>query len=340
MAHKKYGLDIGTYNVKISSLDAQRFLSEKNTISIKDDKYIMGTGNEAYEMFEKAPESVQVYFPAEKGVISDINKEKLVLEYVYKKINDGKNERGATFLIAVPNDTTEVEKRAFYDIVEDSKIHPRHISMIDKSVADAVACHIDIDDKKASLVINSGCGTTDISVISEGGIVTSKKLTIAGREISEAIINAIKSSQGKLIGMKSADQLKCELADLDPYASERSMLIFGREIATGLPVKTTISSALINKTIVTTLQPVADTIKILLDQIPPEMAKDIREKGIYLTGGTAAMKNIEIFFRKDIGLPMNILKDPASSTIRGITRVLANPMYDRLRYYPGDKGYY
>lgn len=340
MIEKKYGLDIGTQNVRISSLDSQRFMSEKNVITIKNNKLILGCGNEAYEMFEKAPENVEVCFPSKNGVISDIYKQKLVLEYVYKKINYGKLEKNATFLIAVPNDTTEVEKRAFYDIIEESKIRPRNISMIDKAVADAVACHIDIDNTNANFIVNLGADTTDISVISGGAIIQSKKIQIAGNQISEAIINTVRAEHGKLIGMKMADQLKIGLADLDKYAPEKQMTVFCRQIATGLPVKTQISSVDVNIAVTGALQPIAENIRLMLERIPSDMMADIRKNGIYLVGGTANMADIDVFFRKEVALPVKVLKDPSNSTIRGVTRVLSSENYDRLRYYPEESGFF
>lgn len=340
MIDKSFGLDIGTQNVRVSSLDSQRFLSEKNVITIKNNKLILGCGNDAYEMFEKAPENVEVCFPASNGVISDIYKEKLVLEYVYKKINYGKLEKNSTFLIAVPNGTTEVEKRAFYDIIEESKIRPRNISMIDQAVADSISCHIDIDNKNANLIINIGADTTDISVISEGGIVQSKHLLVAGNQISEAIIAAVRAEHGKLIGMKMADQLKIGLADLDKYAPEKQMTVFCRQIATGLPVKTEISSATVNKAVAAALAPIVDNIRLMLERIPSEMTSDIRKNGVYLVGGTANLTDIDVFLRKEITLPVRVLKDPSNSTIRGVTRALSSENYDRLRYFPEENGFF
>ena len=144
----------------------------------------------------------------------------------------------------------------------------------------------------------------------------------------------------ELIGLKTADQLKFGLADMDKYAPEKQMTVFCRDIATGLPVKTNISSDTVNQAVAAAFAPIIDSIKLMLEHIPPDMTTDIKEQGIYLVGGTANMQDIGIFFRKELTLPVKVLKDPAGSTIRGVTRVLSSENYDRLKYSPEESGFF
>lgn len=330
MTEKRYGLDIGSLNIRIASLAEERFLTEKNVITIRDNKYILGYGNDAYEMFEKAPEGTEVCFPVEYGVISDLEKTGLILEHLYKKINDGKTDKGADFLISVPNDTTEVERRAFYELVANSRLKPRGIEIIDQATADAVACHADVLGHEGNLVVNIGAAVTNISVISQGGIVLSRTLKFAGNHISDAIIAAVKQSTKTLIGKKSAEQVKFKTVDLSEEPECIEMSLFGRRIETGLPVRCVVDTEMVGGVVTSTLKQISDNVKIMIDKAPSELSYDIKENGIYIVGGTANMKGIKNLFEKELEIPVNLIKDPANSTIRGITRVLLNSKYDVL----------
>ena len=330
MTEKRYGLDIGSLNIRIASLAAERFLTEKNVITIRDNKLILGYGNDAYEMFEKAPEGTEVCFPVEYGVISDLDKTGLILEHLFKKINDGKIDKGAEFLISVPNDTTEVERRAFYELVANSRLRPRGIDIIDQAVADAVACHVDVLGFDGNLVVNIGAQVTNISLISQGGIVLSRTLKFGGSQISDAIIAAVKQYNKILIGKKSADQVKFKTTDLSEYPEYHELTLFGRAVETGLPARCTVNSDIVNDAVAKTLKPIADNVKIMVDKAPPNLAYTVKTNGIYIVGGSANLTGIEHFFEQELNIPVNLIKDPANSTIRGITRVLLNPKYDVL----------
>ena len=335
----KYGIDIGTCNVRLSYVNTGEILTEKNVITIKDKKLVLGYGDDAYEMFEKAPENIEVIFPVVDGVISDIDKMQLILEHLYKKLNYGKNVRGSDFLIAVPTDTTEVEKRAFHELVANSKIKPRSISVVEKSVADSVYCGVDIESPRGNIIVNIGADTTDISVVSLGGIVLCNTIKVAGNKINEAIINAVKQAEAKLIGMKSAEQLKFNLVDLGLRPVHKEMKLFGRVLATGLPVRTTIGSELINPVVAETIEPIIDAVKRTLEKTPPELAADIVDNGMYLLGGSANMKNIDSLFNRETGLKVNLMPDPINSTIKGVTKIMSSSKYDSVRYFPQEKVY-
>lgn len=339
MSEDKFGLDIGTWNIRLSSLGAGTFISEKNVIAVRDRKYVIGYCDEAFEMYERAPENVEVSFPVQDSVISQIDKMQMILEYIYKKINRGKMVKGGDFLISVPTDTTEVEKRAFHELVANSRLKARSIFMVEKSVADAVSCGIDIKSPKGNFIVNIGADTTDITVISLGSIVINHKVKIAGRRFDEAIVNAVRQSEKKLIGFKTAEQLKIRLADLDDVPAPDEMQIFARMMATGLPVRTTIDSALVSKAVKDAIRPLIDLIRNTLEKTPPELAADIIENGIYLQGGSASLRNIGGLFAKETGIRVKLLKDPGNSTIRGVTTILGNSRYNSVRYIPQEKEY-
>ena len=339
MSDEKYGLDIGTWNIRLSALSSGTYISEKNVIAVKDRKIVIGYCDEAFEMYERAPENVEVSFPVQDSVISEIDKMQMILEYIFKKINRGKILKGGNFLISVPTDTTEVEKRAFHELVANSRLKARSIYMVEKSVADAVGCGIDIKSPKGNFIVNIGADTTDITVISLGSIVINHKVKIAGRRFDEAIANAVRQSEQKLIGMKTAEQLKIRLADMGENPEHKEMQIFARVMATGLPVRTVISSEIVNTAVKDAVMPLIDLVRNTLEKTPPELAADIIENGIYLQGGSASMANIGALFAKETGIRVKLLKDPGNSTIRGVTTILGSPKYNSLRYIPQEKEY-
>ena len=339
MSSERFGLDIGTWNIRLSAPGNGTFISEKNVIAVKGNKIVIGYGDEAFEMFERAPENVEVIFPVQDSVISDIDKMQLILEYIYRKINRGKIIRGGTFLISVPTDTTEVEKRAFHELVANSRLKPRTIYMVEKSVADAVCCGIDIKSPKGNFIVNIGADTTDITVISLGSIVINHKVKTAGRRFDEAIINAVRLSEEKLIGYKTAEQLKIDLTDLGENPEHNESKIFARDMATGLPQRTVIDSSLVTNAVREAITPLIDIVRNTLEKTPPELAADIIENGIFLQGGCAAIRNIGGLFARETGIRVKLLKDPGNSTIRGVTTILNNSKYDSLRYIPQEKEY-
>lgn len=335
----RYGLDIGTMNVRLSAAGEGRVLSQKNVITIRDRKNIIGYGDDAWEMFEKAPENVEVIFPVVSGVVSDIDKMQLILEFMYKTINSGRMPKGSEFLISVPTDTTEVEKRAFHELVAYSKIHPSDIAIVEKSVADAVGCGLDIKNAAGNIIVNIGAGTTDISVVSLGGIVLCNTIRTGGNDFNEAIISAIKSSESKLIGMKTAEQLKIRLCDMADEPAHGEMKVFTRVIETGLPVRSVIGSEIINRSVKPLIANIIDVIKRTLEKTPPELAADIETSGIYVIGGGAGIKNLDTYISKETSLDVEIIEDPINCTIRGLTDILTHPNLSSLKRYPQEKTY-
>ena len=339
MSDLRYGLNIGTFNISISSIAAREILVENNVNAIRDGQYVIGYGNDAYEMFEKAPENVEVAFPVQGSVISDLDKMTVVLEGLYKKLNRGKMVRGAEFLVAVPTDTTEVEKRAFHELVANSKIRPRSISVVEKCVADAISCGIDPSSPRGSLLVNIGADTTDIAVMSLGGIVLCRTLKFAGNRFNELIMNAVRKQEGKLIGIKSAQMLKGRLADFSNNPRHAEMNLFGRVMSTGLPAKMTIQSEMVTESLSDAMRTITEETRRMLEKAPPELAADIEEDGIYLLGGSSLFRGLNDFFEKETELKVNPMQDPANSTIRGVTKIFASPKMDNLRYYPEEKEY-
>lgn len=339
MAGGRYGISIGTQNIGISSIQTRETVVEKNCIAVKDGKLGIALGDEAYAIFERAPENVEVVFPVEYGVISDLGKMAVILEGLYKKLCKGKIVKGSDFLIAIPSDTTEVERRAFHELVADSKLKPHSISLIDKCVADAVDCGIEPTDGEGNMIVNIGADTTDISVIANGGIVVCKTIKFGGNRFTESIINTIKQSEGVLVGFKSAEQIKHTVVDVSGKEEEREITLFGRQIATGLPSKLSISTDLVSESVAGMVDVIFEDVKRTLDKVSPELIADINKNGIYLVGGTANLRGLPRLFANTCKMKINLVKGPENSTIRGVIRAFSNPRYDKVRYYPQEKVY-
>ena len=188
-----YGIDLGSNMIKIYSQNSNEILKEKNMIAIRNKDTVLAVGDEAYEMYEKAPEHIEVSFPVKFGVIADIENMQTLLFNFFNKINEGKKITGSDFYIAVPTDVTEVEKRAFYELVVDSKVKAKNVYVVDKPVADAIGAGLDVTKSKGIMIVNIGAETTEISVLSLGGIVISKAVKIGGNKLDDCIISNVRT---------------------------------------------------------------------------------------------------------------------------------------------------
>ncbi len=339
MAQNIYGVDIGTSNFKMCCKEKDKILNEKNIIAIANKKDLLAFGDEAYEMYEKAPENIEVSFPVKFGVIADIENMQTLLYSFFNKINEDKKSSGNTdFYIAVPTDVTEVEKRAFYELVANSKVRAKNIYIVDKPVADAIGAGLDVTKSKGIMIVNIGAETTEISVLSLGGIVISKSVKIGGNKLDDSIISIIRKEYNLVIGSKTAEGLKKELGSAI-QTEEKFAPGFGRNVLSGLPVSVDISSDVIYSAIVDPLHSIMDSIKVILERTPPELAADIIKNGIYVSGGTSSINNLEKFIKQETNLNVNIVDNPSESVVRGLMGVVSNLEFASVAYTPQDRNY-
>lgn len=339
MAAHVYGVDLGTSNIKMFSLANNGTINEKNVIAIKNKDEIFSFGDSAFEMYEKAPANIDVSFPVKYGVIADIQNMEMLFNCFYKKINSGKAVTGADFCIAVPTDITEVEKRAFYDVVMDAKVKFKRITVVEKPIADAVGVGIDVNSPNGHLLVNIGADTTEITVISLGGIVLSKLIKIGGNKLDDAICSVIRKKFNLIIGSRSAEVVKKELADAINADENAICMAYGRNIVTGLPNAREITGALVHDGISELLHQIIENIKVILERTPPELSADIINRGIYLTGGSAMIKNLDTLITNETGLKVNVADNPSESVIRGISDILSSEELVELTYVPREKEY-
>lgn len=333
MAGKTYGIDLGTSMIKIYHKGTGVSVDEKNVIAVADRKRVIAVGNEAFEMYEKAPANIKVTYPVKNGVIADIANMLELLNLLFKKINKGRKLIASEILIATPTDITDVEKRAFYDLVASSEVRCRNIRIVEKPIADAIGLDLDVTNAKGVMVVDIGSDTTEVSIMSLGGIVISKLIPIGGNKFDESIKSYVRKKYNLIIGDRTSENLKKELASALPM-EERSLKVYGRNLVTGLPSEVEISSTMVYESITEYLATIMDAIRIILERTPPEIASDIIDSGIYVTGGSAAIAGMDKLIQKETGLSVNISKDPTNSVVNGLGKIIEDKKLSTLAIVP------
>lgn len=331
MSNNVYGIDLGTSNLKVYCKASGKILNEKNTIAIVNKNQMYAYGDAAYAMYEKAPESIHVTFPIVNGVIADFaNMQTMISDFIEKHAK-GK-VRGAEFIVAVPTDITEVEKKAFFDIFAQSRMKPRQVQLCEKPIADAVGLGLDVNEPTGIMIVDIGADTTEISVISLGGLVLSDLLHFGGNRIDESIINYIKRNYNLLIGQKTAKALKEELGSGIEENMDKSMVIVGRDVVSGLPIEMEISAQIIYDAIKENLNAICNSIKMILEKTPPELAKDIIHAGIYITGGASMISNLDTLFTQITNIRVNTCDNPEESAVRGLNKIVSDEKFRHLSF--------
>jgi rod shape-determining protein MreB len=325
-----YGIDLGTCNLKVFCKASGKILKEKNTIAIIGKNQIYAYGDRAYAMYEKAPETIRVSFPVVTGVIADFN---FLQEFIYQFLEEkmkGKT-KGAEFIVAVPTDITEVEKRAFYEVFYKSKFRPKSVLLCEKPIADAVGLGIDVNEPTGVMVVNMGGDTTEVSVLSLGGLVLSNLLDFGGNRLDESIISYIRREFNLVIGQKTAMALKENIGSGLPGRTE-SMTIVGRDLVSGLPIEKEITADIVYEATKSNLENICTSIKMILEKTPPELAKDIIHSGIYITGGGSKIYNLDKLFEQITNIKVNTCEEPEESAVRGLVKIVSDPKYKRLPF--------
>ena len=318
---KDVGIDLGTSNILVTLKGKGVVLKEPAVVAtdIKTGK-ILATGFEAKEMLGRTPENIKAVRPMNDGVIADYTATRLLLKNILKKVNQKYNSRRPRAVVGVPYGITEVEERA----VEESTIFAgaREVCLVEEPMAAAIGAGLHVEEPSGSMVVDLGAGTTEVAVISLGGIVVSYSLRIAGDELDEDIINYIKKENSLSIGYTTAEEIKIELGCASPLMTEESMEIRGRDLSTGLPRNITITSTQIMEALKESIGRIVETVKLTLEKTPPELAADLVEKGIVLTGGGALLKNLDKLLSEETNMPVYIADEPLECVVRGTGKVL------------------
>lgn len=329
MANNAFGIDLGTNNIKIYSRSDDSILVEKNMIAIENKNTLFAYGDSAFEMYEKAPSNIHISYPLSSGVIADIKNMETLVRYFIFDLQKG-NGKPADFYIAVPTDVTEVEKRAFYDLIKDSNVKARKIMVVEKAVADGLGMEIDVKNSQGVLVVNVGYETTEISILSLGGIVLSRLIKTGGLKFDEAIRAAIRKEFSLIIGGKTSEMVKISLNELEK--EEKGAVVYGRDIVTGLPVEREIPTRLVEECLEEHFNTIVDNVKVILERTPPELAADIYRHGIYLTGGASQISHLAERLATGTGLRVNVSENPLTSVCLGLAKIIKDDNYKSVAY--------
>lgn len=331
MASKLFGIDFGTSTIKIYKKGDGVIFDARNIIAIVDNSKVIAIGDEAFEMYGKAPSNILVDYPVKNGVIANIANMLSLLNEALAKISMKYGKiSGAEFFVAAPYDITEVEKRAFFDLVTSSIAKTKKVRIIEKPIADAIGAGLNVTDAYGVMTVDIGADTTEISIMSLGGIVLSKLIPIGGNKIDESIISSVRRHYNLIIGHKTAETIKIELACAIPSEKERTIKVYGRDVVTGLPVEKEIGSNFVNSVIAEHLRGIIDAVKVILEKAPPEISSDIIDSGIFLTGGSAGIRDFDTLMAAETELTVNVSEDPANTVVNGLGKIIADPKLHTL----------
>ncbi len=324
MAGRKFGLDPGTMNLRICQQGRGLIINEKNLVAARK-KTIIAAGDEAYEMFERTPASIQVSRPVSGGVIADTANLGRAIDLLLKK--GGVTPaflRRFQFYMAVPTDVSEVEKRAYYSLITQSSFSTRNVYLVEKPIACAIGENLSFSGEDPIMIVDMGAGSTEVSILMKGGMTVSKLLKEGGLTINETIIQSVRREYSLVIGEKTAETLKFELGDAIP-GYRAGMKAYGRSLASGLPASAEIPVNLVFEAMKTYFIHVVQVIHNMIGKVPPQQAQAIMNRGIYFTGGTSMIPKLDELFASILHIKVEFSKSPADSAIRGVAKIMQNP---------------
>jgi rod shape-determining protein MreB len=288
----------------------------------KDNKKTVAVGADAKKMLGKTPANIMAIRPMKDGVIADFDATGEMLKYFIKKVHNRKSFLSPRVIIGVPSGITQVEQRAVKDAAQASGA--REVYLIEEPMAAAVGVGLPVGEPSGNMIVDVGGGTTDIAVISLDGIVYSKAVRVGGDKMDESIIAYVKRKFNLMIGDRTAELIKIEVgsACVVDEAVVKTIEIKGRDLISGIPKTIVVSEAEIREALNETVSVILDTIKVTLENTPPELAADIVDKGIVLAGGGALLRGLDKLIRQETGLPVIIADDPLSAVVRGVGKML------------------
>ena len=306
---RKIGIDLGTANTLVFVPKSGVVINEPSVVAVSaDENRILAVGSEAREMIGRTPETIIAYRPLKDGVIADYRVTEAMLRYFIDKTAGRIRLIKPEVMISVPASVTSTEKRAVVEAA--TKAGAKAAYVVKEPVLAAIGAGIPIFEPAGHMVVDIGGGTADIAVISLGGIVASNSVKVAGNKLDQAIAEAIKKHNNLAIGDRTAEEIKIRIGSATPLEEELSMAIKGRDLLTGLPRTITITSGEVTDAITDPLSEIIQAVKQVLADTPPELAADIMERGIIMSGGTSLLRNIDQLVFQETGVPARIAEDP------------------------------
>jgi rod shape-determining protein MreB len=320
---KDIGIDLGTANILVTIKGKGIVLNEPAVVSIEEETdNLLATGHEAKQMLGRTPKSINAIRPLQDGVIADFKATQILLKNIVGRVCKRYNIGKPRVVVGVPSGITEVEERAVEETIMTAGA--KEVFLIEEPMAAAIGAGLDVATPNGNIIVDIGGGTTEVAVISLGGIVVSNSIRIAGDELNQDIINYLKREAGIAIGETTAENVKIQIGAAMSLMTELSMEVKGRDLKTGLPKNITVTSSQIQEAMEASIAEIVDVIKMTLEKTPPELASDIVEKGIVLAGGGALIKNLDKLINTKIKMPVYIAENPTECVVKGTEKTLAD----------------
>jgi rod shape-determining protein MreB len=317
-------IDLGTANTLVYARGRGIVVSEPSVVAVVKDARgadkVRAVGREAKDMLGRTPGNIVATRPMKDGVIADFEVTEAMLRYFIARVHNRSTLVRPRIVIAVPSGITEVEKRAVRESAMSAGA--REVYLIEEPMAAAIGAGLPVTEPSGNMIIDIGGGTTEVAVISLSGIVYSNSTRVGGDKMDEAIIDYIKRKYNMLIGERTAEEIKINIGTAYPSDESRSMELKGRDLVAGVPKTLEVKSEEVREALQGPVNAVVDAVKVALEQTPPELAADIVDKGIVLTGGGALLANLDILLREETGLPVMLAEDPLTAVALGTGQCL------------------
>ena len=336
MFTRDIGIDLGTANTLVCIKGKGIVMREPSVVAVDvKNEAVMAVGSEAKEMIGRTPGSIVAVRPLKDGVIADFDVTAAMLKRFIRDALKGSMFSRARVMICIPSGVTEVESRAVHDAAVQAGA--KDVDLIEEPMAAAIGSGLPVFDASGSMVVDIGGGTSEVAVISLGDIVSAQSVRVAGDDMDDSIISFVRKKHNLLIGERTAEQIKIQLGSAFEYENEGQMEVRGRNLVDGLPKNITITSAEVREALSDVANSIVDAIKGTLEKTPPELASDIIDRGIMLTGGGALLRGLDKLITNDTGIAVTIAENPLDSVVEGTLRRLEMGMtmdyFDRRKRY-------
>ncbi len=317
-------IDLGTANTCVYVKGQGIVLREPSVVAVKKDgrgnNVVLAVGHDAKRMLGRTPGNISAIRPMKDGVIADFEVTEAMLRHFISKVHNSRHLVRPRIIVCVPTGITQVEKRAVKESAQSAGA--REVYLIEEPMAAAIGANLPIQEPTSNMVVDIGGGTTEVAIISLSGIVYSRSVRVGGDKMDESIMTHVRRKYSMLIGESSAEEIKVKIASAYPMDPEQQIEVKGRDLVTGIPQNIIITSEEVRKAIAEQVEGIVQAVRMALEQTPPELAADIVDRGIVLTGGGALLRGLDQLLREETSLPITVVEDPLSTVVMGTGKAL------------------